>query len=100
MDLSEVRKRIDSLDLKLIDLLAQRQELVETAGLLKPRNDLNAVKDSDRVAQVIATRREQATQAGLSPDIAQVIWQAMIDAFIDWEININQSKSSPTKENL
>lgn len=42
--------------------------------------------------QVIQMRREQAEQAGLSPDVAEAIWRAMSDAFIQLETEVNQTK--------
>ena len=89
--LTEVRQAIDGLDAELIALLAKRQALVEQAGRLKPRGDAQAGAAPDRVAQVIAARREQAA-AGLSPDVAAAVWQAMIAAFIRLETEINRAE--------
>lgn len=90
MDLTEVRLAIDGIDRQLIGLLARRQILVEQAGRLKPKNDARAVAAPERVAQVIHTRREQAAAAGLSPDVAEAVWRAMIEAFIRLETEINR----------
>ncbi len=90
--LTEVRQAIDGLDAELIELLARRQALVKQAGRLKPRGDVQAVAAPDRVAQVIAARREQAAAAGLSPDVAEAVWQAMIAAFIRLETEINRAE--------
>jgi len=43
-------------------------------------------------AQVIAARREQAAAAGLSPDVAEAVWQAMIAAFIRLETETNRAE--------
>lgn len=90
MDLTEVRRNIDDIDRQLISLLARRQGLVEQAGRLKPKNDAQAVAAPERVAQVIRTRREQAAASGLSPDVAEAVWRAMIEAFIRLETEINR----------
>ena len=92
--LTEVRQAIDLIDSQLIDLLSERQKLVEQAGKLKPLNDAQAVAAPERVAQVIAARRQQASAAGLSPDVAEAIWQAMISAFIRLETEANRQPSS------
>ena len=92
--LTEVRQAIDLIDSQLIDLLSERQKLVEQAGKLKPLNDAQAVAAPERVAQVIAARRQQASAAVLSPDVAEAIWQAMISAFISLETEINRQPSS------
>ena len=76
--LSNIRIEIDHIDRELIRLLAQRQVLVEKAGRLKPKGDKVAVQASDRVAQVIANRRKEALELGLSPDVAESVWRSMI----------------------
>jgi len=40
---------------------------------------------------VLKARREQAAAAGLSPDVAEAVWQAMIAAFIRFEQEVNRS---------
>ena len=88
--LSNVRSVIDDIDRELIRLLAQRQRLVEKAGQLKPKGDKVAVQDSDRVAQVIANRRKEALELGLSPDVAESVWRSVITAFIALEDKVNK----------
>lgn len=88
--LSNIRIEIDDIDRELIRLLAQRQRFVEKAGLLKPRGDKAAVQASDRVAQVIANRRKEALELGLSPDVAEDVWRSMIKAFIALEEKVNK----------
>ena len=90
--LSNVRRVIDHIDSQLIRLLAQRQILVEMAGRLKPKGDKVAVQASDRVAQVIANRRKEALELGLSPDVAESVWRSMIQAFIALEENVNKEQ--------
>ena len=88
--LSDIRIDIDNIDRQLLRLLAQRQILVEKAGRLKPKGDTVAVQDSDRVAQVIANRRKEALELGLSPDVAESVWRSMIQAFIALEEKVNK----------
>lgn len=89
-DMAQVRQAIDSLDQQLIATLAERQRLVERAGDLKKGQPTDAVRAPDRVAQVIAARRESAESAGLDPDVAEAVWRAMIDAFIALELRAHQ----------
>ena len=90
--LSDIRIDIDNIDRQLIRLLAQRQILVEKAGRLKPKGDKVAVQASDRVAQVIANRRKEALELGLSPDVAESVWRSMIQAFIALEEKVNKEQ--------
>ena len=87
---SNIRIEIDHIDRELIRLLAQRQILVEKAGWLKPKGDNSAVWANDRVAQVIANRRKEALELGLSPDVAECVWRSMIKAFIALEEKVNK----------
>lgn len=87
--LDEVRRAINGIDGELVVLPARRQRLVEEAGRLKPQNDAAAVAAPERVAQVIADRRRHAGEAGLSPDVAEAVWRAMIEAFIRLETDVN-----------
>ena len=88
--LNDIRSDIDNIDSQLIRLLAQRQILVEKAGRLKPKGDKATVQASDRVAQVIANRRKEALELGLSPDVAESVWWSMIQAFIALEEKVNK----------
>ena len=90
--LSNIRIEIDHVDRELIRLLAQRQRLVEKAGRLKPKGDKSAVRANDRVAQVIANRRKEALEFGLSPDVAESVWRSMIKAFIALEEKVNKEQ--------
>ena len=90
--LSNVRSVIDDIDRELIRLLAQRQILVEKAGRLKPKGDKATVQASDRVAQVIANRRKEALELGLSPDVAESVCRSMIQAFIALKEKVNKEQ--------
>ncbi|GAA2166104.1 chorismate mutase [Actinomadura napierensis] len=83
--LSEVRADIDAIDADLVRLLADRQRLVRAAAAFK--TDAGAVRAPGRVEQVVALARDRAAVAGLSPDVAESVWRAMIGAFIDLELD-------------
>ncbi len=82
--LDEVRVEIDRIDGALIGLLAERAAYVRRAGELK-RTEAEA-RAPARVDAVIARVRTRAEAAGLSPEVAEQTWRAMIAAFIDQEI--------------
>jgi isochorismate pyruvate lyase len=82
--LSEVRAGIDAIDADLIRLLADRQRLVRAAAAFKA--DEQAVRAPDRVERVVAMARERAVEAGLSAEVAEPVWRAMIGAFIELEL--------------
>lgn len=61
-DLAAVRQEIDEIDEHLITCLAKRQRLVEEAGLLKPKNDTQAVNAKNvlkKSLEIVASVHEQ-----------------------------------------
>lgn len=91
--LSDVRARIDAIDGDLVRLLAERQGLVRAAAAFKA--DTGAVRAPGRVEQVVALARERAASAGLSPEVAEAVWRAMIGAFIDLELDEHARRTAP-----
>ena len=89
--IQNLRNLIDQLDHQLLVLLAQRQQIVEKIGQLKPINSQAAVTAPDRVKQVLLNRQQEAEKLGLSPDVALAIWQTMIEAFTALELKINSN---------
>ena len=89
--IQNLRNQIDQLDHQLLVLLAQRQQIVEKIGQLKPINSQAAVTAPDRVKQVLLNRQQEAEKLGLSPDVALAIWQTMIEAFTALELKINSN---------
>ncbi|MFI0354082.1 chorismate mutase [Actinomadura sp. 9N407] len=79
-----MRARIDAIDADLIRLLSDRQRLVRAAAAFKA--DEQAVRAPDRVERVVAMARDRAAEAGLSPEVAEAVWRAMIGAFIELEL--------------
>ncbi|MEU6425226.1 chorismate mutase [Microbispora sp. NPDC046973] len=82
--LDDVRRRIDELDARLTTLLAERQRLVRAAAAFK--TDEQAVRAPDRVERVVTAARERAEREGLSPEVAEAVWRAMIGAFVEYEL--------------
>ncbi|MFF0523242.1 chorismate mutase [Actinomadura nitritigenes] len=91
--LPDVRARIDAIDGDLVRLLAERQGLVRAAAAFKA--DTGAVRAPGRVEQVVALARERAASAGLSPEVAEAVWRAMIGAFIDLELDEHARRTAP-----
>jgi isochorismate pyruvate lyase len=81
--LGELREAIDTLDARLVALLAVRQAYIERAARLKTARD--QVRDQARVEDVVAKVIAEGRKAGLSPDIAEVVWRTLIEASIKHE---------------
>ena len=84
MSLSEVRARIDRIDEEIIELMAARQKLVREAA--RHKTDQAAVRAPDRRAAVMRRLGELAAEHGVSTDVVHRTYTAMIDAFIDLEL--------------
>jgi isochorismate pyruvate lyase len=81
--MAELRVAIDSLDARLVALLAVRQAYIERAAQLKTGRD--QVRDPARIEDVVAKAIAEGRKAGLSPDIAEPVWRALIEASIAHE---------------
>lgn len=80
-NMDELRGLIDALDARLIDLLAERQHLIDHAIRLKRQNGLPARIDA-RVEAVAHHVARRAAERGLDPDLIESIWRQMMDHFI------------------
>lgn len=83
--IEEVRRNIDSLDRRIVELIAERQKWVVVAGGLK--KDEQAVRAPARVEQVVAKVRARAEEAGASPEVVERVYRALIAAFIELELD-------------
>lgn len=94
MRLDEIRYEIDRIDSEIIELLSKRGELVSAAGKLK--KDEQAVRDPERVEQVINKVKQMAAKTGLDPALAEEIYRIMINCFIREELE--EFKGNATSE--
>ena len=85
MTLDDIRRLIDRIDDDLVQRLADREALVRRAAAFK--TDAQAVRAPDRVGQVVTRVRSLAVEKGASPDVVERVYLAMIDAFIDLELD-------------
>jgi isochorismate pyruvate lyase len=84
VSIDEVRSHIDGIDEQIVKLLAARQKLVKKAARYK--TDEQAVRAPDRRAAMMERRRELALREGVSPEVVCRVYDAMIDGFIDLEL--------------
>lgn len=81
--MTELRAAIDTLDARLVALLAVRQTYIERAAQLKTGRE--QVRDPARIEDVVAKVIAEGRKAGLSPDIAEPVWRTLIEASIAHE---------------
>jgi isochorismate pyruvate lyase len=83
--LDDVRRRLDQVDERLVEVLAERSRLIAEVIELKRRHGI-AVVDRAREDEMLARIEARAVAAGLDPRIARQILRAVIDAFTLLEV--------------
>ncbi len=83
-NMNDVRQEIDKINSELLKLLATRQTYVERAAELK--TNIADIPAPHRRAEIIESIQIQAKDFGLDTHVATTIFNSMIDAFIDLEI--------------
>ncbi len=77
MDLNDLRKRLTEVDQHLLELIAERQSIVDEVGEFK-RAEGRATRDFAREKEVIDGARARAKELGLAPDLAEQIMTMLI----------------------
>ncbi|WP_433909174.1 chorismate mutase [Sphingomonas yabuuchiae] len=77
--LGEVRTNIDRIDDQILRLMAERSRYVAQAGRFK--TSAATVRDEARIRQILTRIRAKATLAGVSPDVAEATFRAMVEGF-------------------
>jgi len=83
--MNELRQAIDTLDSRLVALLAVRQAYIERAAQLKTGRD--QVRDLERIEEVVAKVIAEGQRIGLSAAIAEPVWRTLIEASIRHEFD-------------
>ena len=82
--LEEVRSEIDTLDTKLVELIAQRSHLIRQAASFK--ESIAEVKAEDRIEFILQHSRHHAIEMGISPNMISELFEIMIDEMVETEI--------------
>jgi chorismate mutase len=75
--LQNARQQIDEIDRCLVQLLAQRQAIVDEITAVKAEAD-RAVKDPDREARLLDRLRRLARERNLSPDLVEALYDHIL----------------------
>lgn len=90
--MADVRYEVDRLDRLLVALISERQSYMDAAARIK--QDREAVRDEARIQDVLNKVLAECSRHGLSPDIAQPVWIAMMEACIAHEFETYDSLRS------
>jgi chorismate mutase len=84
-DLDQIRQQIDSVDRRLVSLLAERAALVGEVVHYKRHHHMPVV-DRAREDRMLARIADLATDEGLDPRVAQQVLRTIIDGFTLLEV--------------
>jgi len=82
--LQDIRTMIDAIDYDIITLIARRRGYVQAATTFK--TSAATVSAPDRVATMMAQRRQWAMEAGLSPDPIEHVFRTLVTYFTNVEL--------------
>ena len=83
--LEVLRKNIDEIDLKILDLIEERKDLVTEVVKLKKRDQ---IVDQKRIEFILNKLKVEASKRGLAVEFIEEIWTLMIKSFIKYEEKI------------
>ena len=81
--LNILRKKLDSLDNKLIKLIKQRTNIV--SDVLKLKTHKYEIVDKKRISIILKNIKNKSIKNKIDPKITNRIWKNMILAYIDFE---------------
>ncbi len=79
----KIRKRLDSLDNKLLNLIKKRTSLVNV--ILKNKSSKNQIVDKKRIKVILKNIKRKSFKKKIDPKLTQMIWKGMIKGYIDFE---------------
>ena len=88
--LNIVRKKLDLLDNKLIDLIKTRTALVEEVVKLKEHK--KEIVDKKRISTILKKIKHKSIKKKIDPSITKRIWRNMIWSYINYEKKIFNKK--------
>ncbi len=83
--MTEVRAGVDATDREIAALIGRRFAYMDAAARIKPNRD--AVRDEERKAQVLANVRANAAANGWQPELAEALWDRLVEASIAYEFD-------------
>ena len=84
-DIKKIRSQIDEIDIKILNLISDRKNLVTKVVKFKQRNE---IVDEERINDILTRLDEEARKRGVPQDLVKKLWQSMIKSFISYEREI------------
>ena len=79
----KIRKELDKLDNKFLDIIKKRTKLVDI--VIKNKKFKNEIIDRKRISVILKNITRKSKKRKIDHRITLKIWKSMINAFIDYE---------------
>tara|TARA_B100000900_G_C20382803_1_gene635287 strand:- start:482 stop:763 length:282 start_codon:yes stop_codon:yes gene_type:complete len=86
----KIRKELDKLDNKLLDIIKKRTKLVDL--VIKNKKFKKDIIDKKRISIILRNIKKKSKIRKIDTKITQKIWTSMIKAFIDYEFKNFKNK--------
>ena len=77
------RRKIDQLDISILNLIEKRTKIVKY--MLGLKQFKNQIVDQKRINVILKNIRKKSVQHGVDPKVTSRIWKTMIWSFIDYQ---------------
>jgi len=78
-----IRKELDKLDNKLLDIIKKRSNLVDL--VIKNKKFKKDIIDRKRISTILNKIKKKSKRKKIDHKVTNKIWKSMIKAFIDYE---------------
>ena len=78
-----IRKKLDNLDEKFLNLIKKRSILVDQ--VLKNKKHKKDIVDKQRINEILKGIKRKSKSKKIDTIVTRKIWKSMINAFIDYE---------------
>jgi len=85
-----LRAQLDEVDREVLALLARRMQIVAEVARYKQAENVQ-IRDTQREAQLLASRRKAAVDLGLDPEVVESIYRHILDSSRDYQAAMNLS---------
>ena len=79
----KIRKKLDLLDNKLLNLIKKRTTLVKK--ILDNKSSKNQIVDKKRIKVVLKNIKKKSLRKNLDTKLTQMIWKGIIKSYINFE---------------
>ena len=81
--INKVRKKLDSLDNRLLNIIKIRTKLV--SQILEKKTNKKQIVDKARIKKILKNVKRKSLKKKIDVKLTKMIWLSMIKAYIDFE---------------